>query len=158
MEAMRFSAGMPAIEIRPISAAETLALRHAILRAGLPRETAIFPGDEAATSRHFGAFVAGQLVGVATIHYVPLLDQPDHEGSAYQVRGMATTEEMRSQGAGGALLKACIEEAKRAGANWIWCNARTPAAGFYSRHGFKVQGGIFDIPTAGPHRRMIRAL
>jgi GNAT superfamily N-acetyltransferase len=89
---------------------------------------------------------------------VPLLDQPDHEGSAYQVRGMATTAEARSQGIGSALLTACIAEARRMGANWIWCNARTPASGFYGRHGFKTQGGVFDIPTAGPHIRMLRAV
>jgi len=149
---------MNAFEIRPISAEETLDLRHAILRAGRPRETAIFAGDDAQASRHFGAFRDGQLIGVATMHYVPLLDQPDHEGSAFQLRGMATAEEARGHGVGSALLTACVEEAKRAGANWIWCNARTPAAGFYSRQGFKVQGGIFDIPTAGPHYRMLRAI
>jgi len=149
---------MNPIEVRAITAEETIPLRHAILRAGLPRETAIFPGDDAGSSRHFGAFVEERLVGVATMHYVPLLDQPPHEGSAYQVRGMATTEEVRGQGAGSALLAACIAEAQRAGANWIWCNARTPAAGFYSRHGFEVQGGVFDIPSAGPHFRMLRPL
>lgn len=149
---------MNSIEVRAITAAETLPLRHAILRAGLPRETAVFPGDEAATSRHFGAFLDGQLVGVATIHSVPLLDQPQHEGSAYQVRGMATATEVRGQGAGSALLAACVAEANRAGAQWLWCNARTPAAGFYARHGFKTTGGVFEIPTAGPHLRMLRSL
>jgi GNAT superfamily N-acetyltransferase len=149
---------MNPIEVHPISAMETLDLRHAILRAGLPRETAIFPGDDAASSRHFGAFLHGKLVGVATIHYVPLPDQPEPEITAYQVRGMATTKEVRGQGAGRALLEACLAEAKRQGARWIWCNARTPAAGFYSRHGFKVQGDVFDIPTAGPHFRMLRSL
>ena len=42
---------MPAFEVRLITAEETLPLRHPILRAGLPRETAIFPGDEAESSR-----------------------------------------------------------------------------------------------------------
>lgn len=149
---------MTTLKIRTITAAETLDLRHAILRAGLPHETANFPGDDAPSSRHFGAFRDGLLVGVATMHYVPLLDQPDHEGSAFQVRGMATAEEVRGLGVGSALLAACIAEARRTGANWIWCNARTPAAGFYGRHGFEVQGGVFDIPTAGPHVRMIRAV
>ncbi len=149
---------MSPLEIRPITAAETLDLRHTILRAGLPRETAIFPGDDAPSSRHFGAFRDGLLVGVATMHYVPLLDQPDHEGSAFQVRGMATAEEVRGTGAGSALLAECIAEARRAGVNWLWCNARTPALGFYARHGFKIQGGVFDIPTAGPHVRMLRAV
>lgn len=147
----------PAIEIRPITAADTLPLRHAILRAGLPRETAIFPNDDAASSRHFGAFVDGALVGVATIHFSPLLDQPDFD-PAYQVRGMATAPEMQGRGAGGALLEACAAAAREAGAQWLWCNARTPALGFYARYGFKTQGGVFDIPTAGPHVRMLRPL
>lgn len=148
---------MSTIEIRPITAEETLDLRNAILRAGMPRETAVFPGDDAPTSRHFGAFLAGRIVGVATMHYVPLLDRPDFD-SAYQLRGMATVEEVRGKGAGSALLQAAMEEAKSRGAHWMWCNARTPAAGFYQRHGFEVQGGIFDIPLAGPHYRMLRAL
>ena len=148
---------MNQIEVRPITAEETVPLRHAILRAGLARETAIFPGDEAPTSRHFGAFAEGRLVGVATIHFVPLLDRPGLP-PAYQVRGMATAEGARGQGIGRALLAACVAEATRSGGQFLWCNARTPAAGFYSRHGFETTGGIFDIPTAGPHYRMIRSL
>jgi len=145
---------MSTFEIRPITAEETLDLRHAILRPGRPRETAIFPGDDAATSRHFGAYDGERLVGVATIHYVPLLDRPDFD-PAYQVRGMVTIDEMRGRGAGAALLASCVEEAKRGGGQWLWCNARVGAAGFYQRHGFKIQGGIFDIPNVGPHYRMI---
>lgn len=148
---------MSNLEIRPITAEETLDLRQSILRAGLPRETAIFPGDDAPTSRHFGAYLDQRQVGVATIHFVPRLDVPDFD-PAYQLRGMATVENVRGQGVGSALLAACVEEARRHGAQWIWCNARTPAAGFYKRHGFAVQGGIFDVPMAGPHCRMFRPL
>jgi len=148
---------MSTFEIRRITAEETIPLRHAILRAGLPRETAIFPGDEAKTSLHFGAFADGQLVGVATMHFVPLLDRPDFD-AAYQVRGMATAPEARGLGAGRALVEACIAAARDAGAQWLWCNARTPAAGFYARHGFKTTGGVFEVHTAGPHVRMLRPL
>jgi len=148
---------MPQFEVRRITAEETLPLRHPILREGLPRETAIFTGDEAETSQHFGAFLDGKLVGVATIHFVPLLDRPDFD-PAYQLRGMATAPEVRGMGAGRALVEACVEAAREAGAHWIWCNARTPAAGFYAQNGFKTTGGIFEIPTAGPHVRMLRAL
>jgi GNAT superfamily N-acetyltransferase len=148
---------MPPFEIHRITAEETIPLRHPILRSGLSRATAIFPGDEAKSSLHFGAFADGQLVGVATLHFVPLLDQPDFD-PAYQLRGMATAPEMRGRGAGSALVEACVVAAKNAGAQWLWCNARTPALGFYSRHGFKAQGGVFDIPTAGPHVRMLRPL
>ena len=145
------------LEVRLITAEETLDLRHAILRAGLPRETAVFPGDDAKTARHFGAFRDGKIVGVATIHFAPLLDRPDFD-PAYQVRGMATTEAARGTGVGAALLAACIEEAIRCGGQWMWCNARTPAMGFYARYGFKAQGAMFEIAHAGPHVRMVRPL
>jgi len=148
---------MTVLEVRPITAEETLPLRLAILRPGLPRETAIFPNDEAQTSRHFGAFSEGELVGVATMHFSPLLDQPDFD-SAYQVRGMATVPELRGSGVGRALLEACVQAAKDSGAQWMWCNARTPAMGFYARHGFTARGGVFDLPNAGPHVRMLRPL
>jgi len=145
------------IEIRTLAAAETIELRQVILRPGLPRETAIFTGDEAQASRHFGAFCEGRLVGVATIHGAPAPARPSSE-IAYQVRGMATVPEARRQGVGGALLAACVEAARRAEARWLWCNARTPAVPFYARHGFAIVGEVFDIPTAGPHVRMVRAL
>jgi predicted GNAT family N-acyltransferase len=147
---------MLAIEIHPITAEETIPLRWAILRAGLLRETSIFPNDEADTSRHFGAFADGELVGVATIHRAPMPGAPDP--TAYQVRGMATVEKVRGAGAGGLLLAACLEEAQHAGASQIWCNARSPAAGFYEKHGFVRLGDVFEIPTAGPHYQMARSL
>ena len=110
---------MPQFEIRRITAEETLPLRHPILREGLPPESAIFAGDEAETSRHFGAFLDGKLVGVATIHFVPLLDRPDFD-PAFQLRGMATAPEVRGMGAGKALVEACVEAARAGGAQWIW--------------------------------------
>jgi GNAT superfamily N-acetyltransferase len=56
------------------------------------------------------------------------------------------------------LLEACATAAREAGAAWLWCNARAPAIGFYARNGFTTKGGFFDIPTAGPHVRMLRPL
>ena len=146
---------MPAIEVRPITAAETIPLRWSILRAGLPQETAIFPNDEAETSRHFGAFADGELISVATLHQTPMPGAVE-EPLVYQLRGMATAEKARGWGAGGLLLAACVEEARRSGARWLWCNARTPAAGFYEKHGFLRRGDMFEIPTAGPHFLMTR--
>src|SRR5436190_10031407 len=56
----------PPITIRRAAAEEVVDLRHAILRAGLPRETAIFPGDDDPTARHFVAVMDGQVVGTLT--------------------------------------------------------------------------------------------
>jgi GNAT superfamily N-acetyltransferase len=100
-------------------------------------------------------YLGSELVGVATIHRAPM-PGTDEVTPAYQVRGMATAERVRGAGAGGLLLTACLEEARRNGVQLVWCNARIPAAGFYEKHGFVQHGEVFEIPTAGPHCVMSR--
>jgi len=40
----------------------------------------------------------------------------------------------------------------------LWCNARVPAVGFYESLGWRVVSERFEIPTAGPHVKMVRRL
>jgi GNAT superfamily N-acetyltransferase len=77
---------------------------------------------------------------------------------AFQLRGMATLPEVRGAGFGRALLDACVAAARENGAAILWCNARTSAADFYAKNGWRIVGAEFDIPTVGPHFRMSRAL
>ena len=143
--------------IRPISAAETIAVRWPVLRPGLPRETAEFDGDDAPGTLHFGAFDDDALTGVASIYLAIFPAQPD-VSPTMQLRGMATLPEVRGAGFGTALLDACVAAAHGKGAALIWCNARTSAAPFYAKHGWQIVGEEFDIPTVGPHFRMCLAL
>jgi len=144
------------VEIRVISAAETMPLRLAILRPGRPPETAQFPGDHAADTRHFGAFVEGRLLGIASMYRA---EMPERLGlRACQLRGMATAEEARGAGLGRGLIKACIEHAHEGHAEILWCNARIGAAGFYQKMGFSISGQEFEIPDVGPHFRMFFSL
>ncbi|MCW2985645.1 MAG: acetyltransferase, family, partial [Conexibacter sp.] len=53
--------------------------------------------------------------------------------------------------AGAALLAACLDHARAQGASRVWCNARTPARGFYERAGFVAEGAEFELPQIGPH-------
>ncbi len=143
--------------IRTISAAETIAVRWPILRPGFPRETAVFDGDDAPGTLHFGAFDGDALVGVASTYLAPFLAKPE-VSPTWQLRGMATLPEVRGAGFGQALLDACVAAAREKGAALIWCNARTSAAKFYAQHGWQVAGAEFDIATVGPHFRMWRGL
>jgi predicted GNAT family N-acyltransferase len=145
----------PPVEIRAASASEVIDLRHEILRAGLPRETAVFDGDAAPTTRHIVAVTAGgRVVGCATVHLNQWNGRP-----AWQLRGMATAADFRGRGLGRRML-AYLESAVLAGSpvRQMWCNARVPAAGFYQRLGWRVVSEAFEIPTAGPHVRMTREL
>jgi GNAT superfamily N-acetyltransferase len=145
------------MHVTPISAADTVAIRWSILRPGFPRETALFDGDELPTTQHFGGFVELRLVGVVSIYSVPCPDRP-HARRAWQLRGMATLPEVRGLGVGKCLLCACENAVRNAGDSLLWCNARTGAIEFYARQGWIISSDEFDIPTVGPHRRMLRIL
>lgn len=142
------------IEIRAATADDVIALRHAVLRAGLPRDTAIFAGDEDPAARHFVALAdeSSGIIGCVTLHPSTFDGEP-----AWQLRGMAVAPDMQRQGIGARLLEA-VQEAVAADPErrLLWCNARVPASGFYERHGWRVVSAVFEIPHAGPHVRMTR--
>jgi GNAT superfamily N-acetyltransferase len=140
------------IEIRLAKLDQILDLRWRVLRAGLPRQTAIFEGDEEPTTRHLAAVLDGRVVGCATLLRRPWMNQP-----AWQLRGMAVDPQHQRRGIGTLLLQA-IEGIVRAEPHslQLWCNARTPAIEFYRRHGWQRVGQEFVIPTAGPHYRMCK--
>lgn len=148
---------MSSVEVRPLAPEDVIEIRWLILRPGFPRESAIFDGDDAQGTVHLGGFVEQRLCGVASIYDVPLPERAEI-ARAFQLRGMATLPEVRGAGVGRALLVACEDAARAHGASLIWCNARVSAAEFYRRHGWQVLGAEFDIPTVGPHYRMLREL
>lgn len=151
--------------VRRLTAEQTHPLRHAVLRSGRPIEECDFPGDRDPDTFHAGAELDGRIVSVASMyHEARPSDAPggadradDHDaGTAWRLRGMATEPGLQRSGAGSAALQACSEHAIAHGATLLWCNARTPAIGFYERHGWVVLGHEFDVPTAGPHYVMER--
>jgi GNAT superfamily N-acetyltransferase len=144
------------MELRRGSLEEIVDLRHVALRAGLPREAAIFDGDHDASTRHYAAFGGPgmRVVGCATLHLNSWNGQP-----AWQLRGMATDPSVRGTGVGRRLLEFAERDLADAPAvQQLWCNARVPAVGFYQRAGWVVASEVFDIPTAGPHVRMTKRL
>lgn len=119
-------------EIRAITAAETHALRHAVLWPDQPIAYVILPEDE--TGQHFGAFVDGKLVSVISLFV---------EAGDARFRKFATAKSYQGKGIGSALLQYTIGAAKKAGAAAIWCDARSSALPFYQRFGMEAEGGIF---------------
>jgi GNAT superfamily N-acetyltransferase len=142
-----------AIVVRVITSDETWPLRLAVLRPNRPIEAVQYPGDDARTTRHFGAFREGRLLGIASLY---LAEMPERPGvSAIQLRGMATAPEARGLGLGRALVHECIAFTRGNGVQLLWCNARTSAVGFYCKLGLEIVGEEFEIPDVGPHFRML---
>ena len=153
------------VVVRPAAIEELVDLRHAVLRQGLPREAAVFPGDESPMARHYGAFRGAEVLCCATLH------ASEWEGErAWQLRGMATAPAARRQGLGRRLLarmeQDLLSDARASASSrpdeitpvLLWCNARVPAVDFYREMGWRVVSDVFEIPTAGPHVRMVKRL
>lgn len=145
------------IQIRPAAPEDVVDLRHRVLRAGLPRALAVFEGDHEPETRHLVAVLTdGTVVGCVTYLRRPPPFDPSRE--AWQLRGMAVAPSLQGRGVGARLLVEGERTVVAAGADLLWCNARTPAVPFYRKHGWEPVGEEFEIETAGPHQRMRKAL
>jgi GNAT superfamily N-acetyltransferase len=142
-------------DIRRVTASETRALRHSVLRPHQPPEAAVYPGDDAGDTLHLALYREGRQLGIASLYREP----PPGESlsTAWRLRGMAVLPEFQGQGLGAALLQRCLDHATGNGGTLVWCNARTTAAGFYRALGFSPRGGEFELPGIGPHYLMVRA-
>jgi GNAT superfamily N-acetyltransferase len=147
-----------AIKILP---SQVLPLRAKVLRPNHPLMDCVFESDHAASAGHFGVFSsAEEIISVGTIYpeliphdYIRLLDETDVQ--FWRLRGMATDEAARGQGAGAAILHACIEHVRKHRQPnrkaLIWAHARTGAIKFYQRNGFEAVGEEYNLPPIGPH-------
>ena len=135
------------ITVKKIKAEDTYFIRKEVLRKGidLPYK---FAGDLDEESIHIGAFVEGNLVGVATLM---MSKNSFFESNQYQLRGMATLPVVRGKGAGRKIIEFAIEVLKERGIEILWCNAREEATTFYKKLGFKVTGNLFMVEKVGPH-------
>lgn len=152
-----------AFRVRLVVAAKVRSVRHAVLwphKAG--PESCVIPGDDGPHARHLAAYDdADQIVGVCSLfaqrseRFPDAIPRAEH---VYRLRVMGTMPEVRGSGAGAALIEAACKEAKSLGADWLWCDARQVALGFYERMGFIFLSETYEVPEIGPHRMMARRL
>ncbi|WP_231632404.1 GNAT family N-acetyltransferase [Mangrovimonas sp. TPBH4] len=142
--------------IKIITAQETHAVRHPVLRSGRPIEDCIFDKDELDTTFHLGLFHKNKLSGVVTYlkNGSPLLSNT----SQYQLRGMAVLEDLQGHNLGTALTKHGETILRNLKADAVWCNAREIAVPFYKKNGFEIIGEPFHIPKIGLHFTMYKLL
>ena len=142
--------------VKQINADDTHDIRHRMLRQGYPIESCTFDNDENEQSFHLGAFEDGKLISVASFYFEKnsLFDEPNQ----YRLRGMATLEDHQRKGYSSELLKMAFPIIKQNFCSLLWCNARTPAVGFYQKVGFEKVGEEFDIANVGPHFLMLKKL
>lgn len=131
----------------------TYSLRNTILRPGLPVESVHFDGDFAAGTFHLGVFIHQNLACVGSFFLNTF-----KERSAYQLRGMATSQRFQQQGLGRMLMLKAEEIVQATEVQCIWCNARESATPFYSKLGYHTHGDFFMIQGVGKHIVMAKFL
>ncbi|KAA1472288.1 hypothetical protein DENSPDRAFT_172292 [Dentipellis sp. KUC8613] len=144
-------------EIRPIAAADTIPVRHAVLWPDFPREHVCLPEDDAGL--HFGAFVAGQAEPIAVISLfteaMPVVDgttssnqtdmaSQNAPATIFRFRKFACDQRYQGRGIGSALLQHALTHAHaELGAHAVWCDARLSTAEWYQRRGLVPFGEHF---------------
>ena len=143
------------MEIKIVTAAEVLPLRHKILRPGEKMEKAMYPDDNDSTHFHCAVFLENKIVCVATFVQE---SKSDFSGFGFRLRGMATDTNMQGKGLGKTVLNYGLNECKKRKADYVWCNARQIAFPFYEKLGFEYHGELFDIPGINLHKVMYKYL
>lgn len=125
----------------------TYPLRKEILRKNIDLPYT-FQGDFDEKTIHIGAYVNDDLVGITTL--MPSTNSL-FEDSQYQLRGMATSTNVRGLGIGKKILEFAFTVLKEKNITTLWCNAREIAVPFYEKSGFNIMGDLFMVDKVGPH-------
>jgi GNAT superfamily N-acetyltransferase len=144
------------MEIRFITADQTIPLRHLVLRPHQPVNVCQYPADQDPQTFHLGFFLSGTLVSIATFQHEVLKEL--QANVQFRLRGMATLPEWRGYGFGAQLVQKGLDVLNGKGAELLWCNARQVAFGFYEKMGFDYLGPLFTIDPIGPHKVMYRKI
>jgi enamine deaminase RidA (YjgF/YER057c/UK114 family) len=119
---------------RPIDAAETHPLRHAVLHPDRTGDGLVIAGDHDPAALHVGAFLGDDLIGVGSLFPEAL---PESSlGGTWRIVGMAVRPDLRGKGIGAAMLECLMAHAAGHGAKLAWCNSREAAVSLYRRFGF----------------------
>ena len=121
------------IQIRPINAEQTLAIRQQVLWPQHSIEFCRVAEDQQA--QHFGGWLGEDLVIVASLFT---------EQRQIRLRKFACLEQYQGRGFGRQLLRSLIEQHQHRGLERFWFDARCSAIGFYQSLGFSVCSGTFD--------------
>ena len=144
------------IQVKEITTAETITIRHHVLRQGKPIETCYFKGDNLPTTFHLGLYYYDELIGIAS--YMNNHNNNFEDKHQYQLRGMAILQQFQGKKFGDVLLEKGTQLLKQKKVSTLWCNARENATNFYSKSGFNISGKPFDIPHIGTHYVMHKSV
>ncbi|WP_240472480.1 GNAT family N-acetyltransferase [Tenacibaculum ovolyticum] len=122
-----------AIEIKQITATETLEIRHKVMWPNKPLAYVELANDK--NGKHFGLFVNEEITSIVSLFT---------ENNEAQFRKFATLIEYQGFGYGTILLNKVINLIEEEKIARLWCNARVEKAKFYERFGLKLTDKKFN--------------
>ena len=142
------------LTFKQIKPQEVVAIRHTVLKMGQPIEACYFEGDLDEGTKHFGAFLIHELVGVATMMLKKTNTYKVHP--VYRLSGLSVLQEHQHKHIGKRLLHFAEENISKKGSVMIWCFAREYAIPFYKKNGYQLNIPEVIIPNIGAHRIMFK--
>jgi ribosomal protein S18 acetylase RimI-like enzyme len=137
------------IQIQPISAKKTYAIRQLELRKGRPISDCVFEGDELPTTFHLEAILNEEQVGIVSAFKNK---HPEFEfNNSYQIRGVAVSNHLQGNGIGKKLMEGIEQFLMEKKVSFLWLNARENAVPFYESIAYTLHGNAFNIPSIGIH-------
>ncbi len=112
------------MEIRKISAEQTLDMRHKVMWPDRNIEYVKLKEDH--KGMHFGLFIDDVMVSVVSAFT---------DGDSAQLRKFATAKEEQRKGYGSYLFNEVVKILKSIGIKRVWCNARVTKILFYNNKG-----------------------
>ena len=141
-----------------IAAAQTIDLRHRILRPGFDVSICHYAEDNFSSTFHVGIRDVSKNIIANGTFIVQTYDLFRLAKNPYRLRGMATETGFQKKGLGRSILMFAEKELHVRTCDLLWFNARTSAEIFYQKLGFSADPIIFDIPAVGPHKVMYKWL
>ncbi|OCH92826.1 acyl-CoA N-acyltransferase, partial [Obba rivulosa] len=134
------------VQIRKITAEQTVPLRHSVLWPNHPVSHVLLPDD--AAGLHLGAFLPSEDAPVAVVSVfkepIPQSGKVDTLLQAARFRKLACDPAHRRRGIGSKLLEHVFSLAQsELGCDVVWCDARVSTQGWYERKGMCPFGEIF---------------
>jgi len=142
------------LTFKQLKPTDVIEMRHKVLKIGQPIETCHFEGDLDEGTKHFGAFLKNELVGVVTMMLKKANTYKVHP--VYRLTGLSILEEYQHKNIGKRLLHFAEEYISKKGSVMIWCFARDYAVPFYKKNGYQLNVQEVVIPYIGSHRIMFK--
>jgi GNAT superfamily N-acetyltransferase len=145
------------MNIKSITANETFAVRHPVVRPGRPIKTCEFELDNHLSSLHFGVEFNGKIIAVLSALQIGCENFPNL--ISMRLRGIATLPTFQKKGLGSQLIMEVEERLlKLKEIRLLWLNARINAKKFYQNLGYETVVKTFNVQSIGIHQLMCKKL